>query len=162
MSATAAKKSLDLSRLRTEYTQRSLDEREVLADPIEQFIAWFNEAISAETQMSNAMTLATTAPDGAPDARIVLLKRVDAEGFTFFTNKSSRKGRELAANPRACLVFWWPELERQVRIEGSVTHTSDEEADAYFASRPVESRIGAQASAQSEVIPSREFLEKRF
>jgi pyridoxamine 5'-phosphate oxidase len=162
MPKTPATKSLDLSRLRTDYAQRSLSEREVHADPIEQFIVWFNEAMAAQANATNAMTLATVGANGTPSARIVLLKRVDHDGFTFFTNYASRKGRELAENPRATLVFWWPELERQVRIEGTVTQTSSEEADTYFASRPLESRIGALASSQSEPIASREFLEERF
>lgn len=152
--------SLDLSRLRREYTQRSLDVRDVAADPIQQFIAWLDEAIAAQAEEPNAMTLATSTPDGAPSARIVLLKRIHRAGFTFFTNYLSRKGRELEANPRAALVFWWPELERQVRVEGVVAHASDAEADTYFASRPLESRIGAIASTQSEMIDSRETLEK--
>jgi pyridoxamine-phosphate oxidase len=151
--------SLDLSKLRREYTQRSLDERAVAADPIQQFIIWLDEAIAAQAEEPNAMTLATSTPQGAPSARIVLLKRIHRDGFTFFTNYLSRKGRELEMNPRAALVFWWPELERQVRVEGTVTHASDAEADTYFASRPLESRIGAVASTQSETIDSRETLE---
>jgi pyridoxamine 5'-phosphate oxidase len=153
--------ALDLASLRTDYRQRKLSERDVAADPIQQFITWLDEAIAAKAEEANAMTLATATPDGIPSARIVLLKRVNQDGFTFFTNYLSRKGRELDINPRAALVFWWAELERQVRIEGTVGRASEAEADVYFASRPIESRIGAVASTQSEIIESREVLEKR-
>jgi len=152
----------ELAQLRREYSQRTLDEHDVRADPIEQFTVWLNEALAAKTNEPNAMTLATATREGVPSARVVLLKRIDDSGFTFFTNYASRKGRELAENPRATLVFWWAELERQVRVEGMISKTSEAEADQYFLSRPVDSRIGALASAQSEVVESREVLERRF
>jgi pyridoxamine 5'-phosphate oxidase len=154
--------SPDLSRLRTEYRQYSLSEQEVDPDPIRQFMVWFSQALNAQVREPNAMTLATATPEGVPSARIVLLKGVDADGFVFFTNYLSQKGRELERNPRATLLFFWPELERQVRVEGTVSRASAEESDAYFATRPAASRIGAAASPQSQVIPSREFLEERF
>lgn len=151
----------DLSRLRMEYQQRSLSETEVDPDPLRQFVAWFQEALMAKAHEPNAMTLATGTPDGVPSARIVLLKGVDQETFVFFTNYLSRKGRELDQNPRAALVFYWPELERQVRVEGDVERTSAAESDAYFASRPPASRIGSAASDQSQPIASRDVLESR-
>ncbi len=140
----------------------ALSERDVDRDPIRQFQRWFAEAqdtkLAAE---ANAMTLATATPDGAPSARIVLLKGVDERGFVFFTDYRSRKGEELTANPRAALILYWPELERQIRITGTVSRVSREESAEYFASRPVESRLSAWASHQSQVIPSREVLERR-
>jgi pyridoxamine 5'-phosphate oxidase len=148
-----------LAQLRVEYRQRSLSERDVDRDPIRQFVAWFEEARNVGAIEPNAMTLATCAADGAPSARIVLLKGVGAEGLTFFTNYDSSKGRQLDANPRAALVFWWAELEREVRIEGDVSKTSAEESETYFNRRPPESRIGAAASPQSQPIESREELE---
>lgn len=152
----------DLTKLRTEYRQRSLSEEDVDRDPIAQFITWLDEAIKAGEHEPNAMTLATCTGDGAPSARMVLLKEIDQRGFAFFTNYRSRKARELEANARAALVFFWPELEREVRVEGDVTRTTEAESDAYFASRPLESRIGAAASPQSEPIADREILERRF
>jgi pyridoxamine 5'-phosphate oxidase len=151
----------DLSRLRLEYQQRSLTERDVDPDPIRQFIAWFQDALMAKAHEPNAMTLATSTADGVPSARIVLLKGVDQETFVFYTNYRSRKGRELDQNPRAALVFYWPELERQVRVEGHIERTSASESDAYFASRPPASRIGSAASDQSQPIASRDVLEQR-
>jgi pyridoxamine 5'-phosphate oxidase len=151
----------DLSRMRTEYMKRSLDESDVLANPIDQFIAWLNEAIVGGAHEPNAMTLATVSTDGAPSARIVLLKGVDEAGFVFFTNYLSRKGNELAANPRAAMVFYWPELERQVRIEGEITRTSREDSISYFESRPAGARVGSAASPQSEPVASRQVLEER-
>lgn len=151
----------DLSRLRLEYQQRSLTEADVDADPIRQFIAWLQEALTAKAHEPNAMTLATSTPNGVPSARIVLLKGVDGESFVFYTNYRSRKGRELDQNPRAALVFYWPELERQVRVEGDVERTSAAESDEYFNSRPPASRIGSAASEQSQPIASREALEQR-
>lgn len=152
----------DLARLRVDYRARSLSEADVDPNPIAQFNQWLHDAMSASANEPNAMTLATCGPDGAPSARIVLLKGIDEHGFTFFTNYQSRKGRELAGDPRAALVFWWPELERQVRIEGTVALTGEKESDAYFNIRPLESRIGAAASPQSEPIESREILEASF
>jgi pyridoxamine 5'-phosphate oxidase len=152
---------VDLAGLRIEYRQRSLAEGEVDADPIRQFVVWLNEAIAVRAHEPNAMTLATCTKGGVPSARMVLLKGVGQSGFAFFTHYQSRKGRELEENPRAALVFYWPELERQVRVEGEVERTSEEESDEYFASRPVESRVGSAASSQSEVIESRRVLEER-
>jgi pyridoxamine 5'-phosphate oxidase len=161
MSKASAPSSLALAQLRVEYRQCSLSEVDVDRDPIQQFIAWFDEARNSQAIEPNAMTLATCAADGTSSARIVLLKGVDAEGFVFFTNYDSSKGRQLEANPRAALVFWWAELERQVRIEGDVTRTSPAESEAYFNLRPVDSRIGAAASPQSQPIDSREELDAR-
>ena len=149
----------DLARLHTEYRKRSLSEADVDPDPVRQFIVWFNECMSAGVHEPNAMTLATCDRQGVPSARIVLLKGVDQRGFVFFTNFQSRKGRELDGNPRAAMVFWWPELERQVQVEGQVVRTTDAEADAYFASRPRDSQIGSAASPQSQPIESRQVLE---
>jgi pyridoxamine 5'-phosphate oxidase len=152
----------ELSDLRIDYTRGGLSEADADPDPIVQFRRWFDEALAASVAEPNAMTLATATRDAAPDARIVLLKGVDARGFTFFTNYDSRKGRELEENPRAALVFFWRELERQVRIEGTVGLVDVAESDAYFASRPLGSRLGAHASPQSDVITSREQLEARL
>ncbi len=149
----------DLASLRKNYTLAGLRERELAADPFRQFERWFQEAREAGVIEPNAMTLATATPDGAPSARTVLLKGFDARGFVFFTNYESRKGRELAANARACLVFPWLALERQVKIYGAVSRISREETAAYFASRPPGSQIGAWASPQSEVVAGREVLE---
>ena len=151
---------MTISELRREYTLHGLSEADVHADPIEQFRVWFDQALAAGVPEANAMTLATTKPDGRPSARIVLLKHFDANGFLFFTNYRSRKGRELANNPPAALLFFWPQLERQVRIEGVVTFTTTEESDTYFRSRPLESRLGACASPQSQVVASRDELER--
>jgi pyridoxamine 5'-phosphate oxidase len=137
-----------------------LREEDVAADPLEQFHAWFEEA-SAAVAVPEAMTLATATPDGAPSARMVLLKRADERGFAFVSGYESRKGRELAANPRAALLFYWHPLGRQVRIEGRVERAPAAESDEYFATRPRASRISAVASKQSEVLPSRELLEAR-
>ncbi|MFT4095133.1 MAG: pyridoxamine 5'-phosphate oxidase [Niabella sp.] len=152
---------MSISDIRTQYSLKSLLESEALPDAIAQFEQWWKEALHAELTEVNAMTLATAAADGTPDARIVLLKDVSTAGFTFFTNYESRKGRELSENPKACLVFFWKELERQVRIYGTVSKISKEKSDAYFFSRPVGSQIGAIASHQSSVIESREQLEAR-
>lgn len=156
------KDELDFMRFRIEYSQKSLSESDVDADPVRQFRKWFDEAVAAKAHEPNVMTLATASPDGVPSARIVLLKDIDERGFSFYTNYQSRKGRELESNPRAALVFYWPELERQVRVDGTVERTSAEESDAYFARRPGLSRIGAVASPQSQVVPDRKFLEDRF
>lgn len=149
----------DLSRLRVEYSQRSLSEHDVLADPIRQFVLWLNEAIAVCSGEPNAMTLATCTKQGVPAARVVLLKAVDERGFAFFTHYQSRKAEELEQNPRAALVFYWPELERQVRVEGVVQRTSPEESDEYFNSRPPAARVGSAASPQSRPVPSRQALE---
>lgn len=152
---------MSVADLRKEYTRQGLLESDVDADPFVQFERWFSQALAAQLPEPNAMTLATATPEGRPSARTVLIKGVDARGFVFFTNYDSRKGRELAANPWAALVFYWAELERQVRVEGRIGQVDPEESDAYFASRPLGSRIGAWASQQSEVIAGREPLEQR-
>jgi len=147
--------------IRKDYKLQSLLEKDVAANAIAQFNNWWQEAIHSEIDEVNAMTLATASADGIPAARIVLLKGFDDRGFVFFTNYESFKGMQLAENPRACLVFFWKELERQVRITGLVEKVSDAESDAYFNSRPEGSRIGAWASPQSQVIESREWLQER-
>ena len=139
----------------------SLDERTVDRDPLILFQRWLNEAIAAGIHLAEAMTLATATPSGKPSARLVLLKQADKHGFVFYTNYNSMKARELDANPQAALVFYWPQLERQVRVEGTVERTSGAESDAYFKTRPRESQIGALASPQSEVVDSRETLQER-
>jgi pyridoxamine 5'-phosphate oxidase len=151
-----------LADLRREYASRALSEHEAHADPIQQFTAWFDEALAAQLIDVNAMTLATASRDGEPAARIVLLKGADEHGFVFYTNYESHKGRDLAENPRACLLFFWPELERQVRITGAVTRTSIEESDEYFHLRPLESQISAVASPQSRPVRDRSELEQRY
>jgi pyridoxamine 5'-phosphate oxidase len=138
-----------------------LDEKVIDRDPIKQFQIWFNDAIAAQLPMPDAMTLATATPDGKPSARMVLLKQVDHDGFVFYTNYHSAKASQLDANPYAALVFYWTQLDRQVRVEGSVTRTSPEESRDYFRTRPRESQIGAWASEQSETIAGREVLEQR-
>lgn len=150
-----------LADLRRDYALASLEIADVVADPISQFSAWFANARDAAIPEPNAMTLATVDGDGFPDARIVLLKGVDARGFTFFTDYRSQKGRDLTEHPAAALVFFWQELERQVRIRGTVSRLPAEESAAYFNSRPRGSRIGAWASEQSSVIPDRTVLEIR-
>jgi pyridoxamine 5'-phosphate oxidase len=139
----------------------TLDERTVDRDPLILFQRWLNEAIAAGIHLAEAMTLATATPSGKPSARLVLLKQADEHGFVFYTNYNSMKARELDANPQAALVFYWPQLERQVRVEGTVERTSAAESDAYFKTRPRESQIGALASPQSEVVASRETLQER-
>lgn len=150
-----------LADLRRTYVLGSLSETDVAPDPMSQFKRWFDEAVTAKLPEPNAMTLATVDADGQPSARIVLLKGIDDRGFTFFTNYESRKGLDLAANPRAALLFHWVQLERQVRVEGRVEKVSDDESDAYFATRPLGSRVGAWASAQSREVPGRDVLEQR-
>ncbi len=154
--------SLKIDELRTEYRRATLDESSVEPDPIRQFERWFSEAVDAKMPEPNAMTLATVDADGKPSARIVLLKGADERGFTFFTNYASRKGRELAVRSRAALLFYWPELERQIRIEGAVTRVDAGESTQYFAGRPRPSQLGAWASPQSEPIGGRAELEARF
>jgi pyridoxamine 5'-phosphate oxidase len=153
------KKPHDLAQMRQSYERSVLDEDHVQADPLAQFQHWFDEALQARQLEPNAMTLATSGPDGRPSTRVVLLKGADARGLVWFTNYDSRKGRDLAANPFAALQFFWGELERMVRIEGRVEKVEGAESDEYYRSRPLGSRIGAWASPQSEVIPSREALE---
>lgn len=147
--------------LRKDYRLASLDESEVAPYPLSQFGKWWQDAIHSEIEEPNAMTLATSTPDGHPSARIVLLKSFDEEGFLFFTNYESRKGQELAANPHVTLLFFWRELERQVRIEGTVSKAPMAVSNEYYNSRPLGSRIGAIASPQSKVIPDRSFLEEQ-
>ena len=153
---------MSIADLRKDYSHASLSENDVLADPVLQFEKWFDEAIKAEVPEPNAMSLATVGADNRPSSRIVLIKGFDPRGFTWFTNYASRKGQELQSNPHAALLFHWVELERQVRIEGSVVQVSAQESDAYFHSRPLGSRIGAIASEQSESIADRAALEERF
>ena len=148
----------DLAALRKSYELAELDEEASAAEPMQQFERWLAEAIAAQVPEPNAMTLATVGADGRPSTRIVLVKGVDARGIVWYTNYQSRKGRELAAHPFAALQFHWVELERVVRVEGAVEKVTDAESDAYFASRPLDSRIGAWASPQSEVIASRTTL----
>ena len=153
---------MSIADLRRDYRTRALSDGDAAADPLVFFRQWFDEAVRAELADANAMTLATAAADGTPDGRIVLLKDVGPDGFTFFTNYESAKGQELAANPRATLVFFWADLERQVRVSGTVTRVDAAASDAYFLSRPLESQYGAWASPQSQVIPDRETLEARM
>ena len=151
----------DLAALRIEYQKARLDQGDLPGDPIIAFEHWFADAERAQAAEPTAMTLATVGPDGTPSARTVLLKGLDARGFAFFTDFRSRKGLDLDAHPRACLLFFWPELERQVRVTGDVTVVSETEAAAYFKLRPLGSRLGAWASHQSQVIPDRASLEAR-
>jgi pyridoxamine 5'-phosphate oxidase len=148
----------DLAALRKSYERAELDESASADDPLQQFSRWLHEAMDARIPEPNAMTVAPVGPDGRPSTRIVLIKGFDERGIVWYTNYGSRKGRELAAHPFAALQFHWVELERVVRIEGAVARTSDEESDAYFHSRPLDSRLGAWASPQSEVISSRAVL----
>jgi pyridoxamine 5'-phosphate oxidase len=150
-----------IAEIRKEYTLHRLNELEVERDPIKQFEAWWTDAINSELPEVNAMTLATSSADGLPSARIVLLKGFSEAGFQFYTNYESFKGRQLLENPRACLVFFWKELERQVRITGLVEKLSSKNSDDYFNSRPPGSRIGAWASPQSEVIKNSEWLDQQ-
>jgi pyridoxamine 5'-phosphate oxidase len=153
---------MDIASLRKDYSHASLSEHEVLDNPIDQFHQWFHEAVASKVPEPNAMSLATVSADGRPSSRIVLIKDVDPRGFTFYTNYASRKGRQLAGFDFAALLFHWVELERQVRIEGRVEQVSAAENDAYFNSRPLGSRLGAIASAQSEPVADRAALEARF
>lgn len=146
--------------IRKDYKLHSLDEKEIAKDPFKQFGQWWEEALNASIDEVNAMTLATASAEGVPSARIVLLKGYDEGGFVFFTNYNSYKGHDLSENPRACLVFFWKELERQVRITGLVQKVSAEESDNYFNSRPAGSRIGAWTSPQSQVIRDRQWLDE--
>ncbi len=151
-----------ISRLRREYIRTGLDESDVVPDPIEQFRGWFDDALAADLHEPNAMTLATATPEGLPSARTVLIKGFDERGFVFYTNYGGRKARELEENPHCALLFYWGELERQVRVEGRASRVSEEESDAYFASRPRGSQLGAWASEQSRSIENRGALELRL
>lgn len=152
----------EIAHLRKEYSSKILLENEVAADPLSQFTTWWGQAVESQITEVNAMTLATASSDGMPSARVVLLKGFDKEGFVFYTNYKSYKAMQLDENPKACLVFFWKELERQVRITGLVSKVAEEESAAYFHSRPVGSRIGALASPQSTVIESRDWLDRRY
>jgi pyridoxamine 5'-phosphate oxidase len=154
--------SQSIADLRREYSSQSLMESDVASNPVSQFEKWWNEALESAIIEPNAMTLATASSDGMPSARIVLLKGFSQQGFVFYTNYKSFKGIQLEENPKACLVFLWKELERQVRITGLVKKTEVKESDEYFGSRPEGSKIGAWASPQSQVIRGREWLEKEF
>jgi pyridoxamine 5'-phosphate oxidase len=148
--------------LRKDYTLENLNEEEIDKNPFIQFKVWFNQSVAAQLPEPNAMTLATCTPDGKPSARMVLLKDIDEQGFVLFTNYKSQKGQEISVNPHAALVFWWAELERQVRIVGTVEKISSAQSDSYFEVRPPFSRLGAWASNQSEVISSRDVLEAQL
>ena len=150
----------EIGDIRKDYKLKSLLEEEVLPNPIDQFAMWWNEAVDSKIEEVNAMTLATASADGIPSARIVLLKGFTTQGFVFFTNYQSHKGKDLAENPRAALILFWKELERQVRIEGLVEKVSEAESDAYFRSRPVRSKIGAWASSQSTLVANRAVIEE--
>jgi pyridoxamine 5'-phosphate oxidase len=153
---------MDIARLRQEYMRERLDESDAAPDPIAQFRKWFDDAVRGALPMVNAMTLASVSAAGKPSARIVLLKGVDERGFVFYTHYESRKGQELSANPRAALLFYWIELEREIRIEGTVERTTAAESDDYFESRPLGSRRAAIASPQSTVLRDRGELEERY
>ena len=153
---------ISVADLRRDYTLEGLREVDAGPDPFQQFQKWFDQALADRLTEPNAMTLATATQDGKPRARMVLLKNFDERGFVFYTNYESDKGHELADNSYAALVIWWAELERQVRIEGRAQKVSDQESDEYFFSRPFNSRLGAWASAQSQVIEDREVLELRL
>lgn len=153
---------MSIADLRKDYTRASLSETDVVADPINQFRIWFEQASKAAVAEPNAMSVATVGADHRPSSRIVLIKDIDAAGFTWFTNYNSRKGQDLAANPHAALLFHWVELERQVHIEGRVERISAEKSDAYFHSRPLLSKLAAQASSQSAPIADRAALEQRL
>jgi pyridoxamine 5'-phosphate oxidase len=148
--------------LRKNYKLKSLDQKDVLENPYEQFSLWFEEAMSSQLPEPNAMILATATKDGKPSVRTLLLKGFDEKGFIFYTNYESRKGRELAENNKASILFFWPELERQIRLEGTVNKISQQESKRYFDTRPYKSRIGAWASNQSKVIENRFFIVKKF
>ncbi|MER3428490.1 MAG: pyridoxamine 5'-phosphate oxidase [Pyrinomonas sp.] len=148
--------------IRRDYSGKPLDERSVLRDPLKQLEAWLKEAVESEALEPNAMILATSSPEGAPSARAVLVRGLDERGLVFYTNYRSRKAQEIFANPRASGLFFWPELNRQVRIEGAVERVSAEESDAYFRSRPRDSQIAAWASEQSAPVESRQALEEAF
>ena len=160
--ATAETTGERVAALRKDYGQATLNETDVASDPFEQFNAWFEQALAAEVNEPNAMNVATVDAGGKPTSRIVLIKQFDRRGFTWYTNYDSQKGRQLAANPHAALLFFWSELERQIRIEGVVEHTSAEESDKYFHSRPLKSRLAAIASAQSAPVADRATLEQHY
>ena len=151
---------MELADIRKDYRLKVMDENQISRDPLKQFENWLSEAIEAKVNEPTAMVLATATPEGVPSSRVVLLKALSDDGFGFFTNYSSRKGKEIGLNQKVALLFHWPELERQVRIEGVATKTSANVSDEYFHSRPLESRLSAVISNQSQVVPDREYLEK--
>jgi pyridoxamine 5'-phosphate oxidase len=155
-------KQEDIQNIRNEYLAASLSETDAHADPIKQFEKWFNEALKAELQEPTAMTLATATHDGRPSARIVLMKGFDSNGFVFYTNYLSRKGKEIAKNPLGSLLFFWGTLERQIRIEGTIEKISKEDSIRYFQTRPRTSQLSAVASPQSQEIPDRNILDKKW
>lgn len=157
-----ASEKKDIAGIRNEYKMGQLNERDVVADPLDQFRRWFNEAVDYGVMEPNAMVLATASASGHPAARVVLLKEIDQRGLCFYTNYESRKGTELSANPHAALLFFWPELQRQVRVEGTTERLSAAAADAYFQSRPKGSRLGALASPQSREIADRDVLDNQL
>ena len=152
----------DIAGIRKTYSQKTLSEKDIEPNPTVQFDKWWQEAVASDIEEVNAMTLATASVDGIPSARIVLLKGFSEKGFVFYTNYNSYKGTQLMENPKACLVFFWKELERQVRITGIVEKTSEQESDEYFYSRPLASQLGACVSPQSTTIENREWLESRY
>lgn len=154
--------TVNIADIRKNYSQKKLSEKKADANPMKQFAKWWKQAAASKIDEVNAMTLATASQDGVPAARIVLLKGVDENGFIFFTNYESFKGQQLTENPKACLVFFWKELERQVRITGLVEKISTAASDEYFHSRPEGSQLGAVASPQSRIIENREWLDKHF
>jgi pyridoxamine 5'-phosphate oxidase len=154
--------NMSVADLRKEYTFLGLSETQAHSNPFEQFKLWFDQAVAAQLPEPNAMTIATATLDGKPSARMVLLKDCDERGFVFYTNYQSNKGQQLIENPWGAIVFWWAQLERQVRIEGRVEKVSDAESDEYFNSRPIGSQLGAWASNQSQVVESREVLERQL
>jgi len=151
---------MDLFDIRRDFALKTLDEKDITANPMIFFEQWFNEAIEAKALEPNAMTLSTATPDGKPSSRVLLLKQIKPGGFIFFTNYGSKKGRQIAENKYCALNFVWHELERQVRVEGTIEKLSTEDSDTYFEVRPEKSKLGAWASPQSKVIPDREYLEK--
>jgi pyridoxamine 5'-phosphate oxidase len=153
---------MSIADLRKDYSRASLSELEAAADPIDQFAIWFDEASKAQVPEYNAMSVATVGADGRPSSRIVLIKQFDQNGFTWFTNYDSRKGRDVESNPYVAMLFHWVELERQVRIEGKIERVTKEESDAYFFSRPLGSQLGAIASRQSQAVSDRETLERQY
>lgn len=152
----------DIHNIRTDYIKAELHEEQVKKDAIEQFSTWFNEALNSKVMEPNAMTLATASADGQADARTVLLKDIDEKGFVFFTNYNSKKGQEITENNKVALLFFWPELERQIRVLGTVERTSRNESEEYFHSRPIGSQLGAWASAQSTKIKGRNVIEENL
>jgi len=153
---------MNFDTVRKEYATRGLNESDLDPNPFTQFQRWYEEAVAADVIEPNAMTLATATRDGIPSARTILLKGFDERGFIFYTNYESRKGKEIAENPNAALVFYWATFERQIRITGAINKISPEESEAYFKSRPMGARLGAWVSLQSQVIPNREVLEERL